>query len=223
MRSERVSSWLQNTSVSVFSAWTMGAAFCTYFCMYAFRKPFAVGTYEGSVDLPVAGEMDLKIVFIISQVLGYATSKFLGIKIVSEMPPARRALAIVSFIGLAELALLLMAVLPAPYSAFALFLNGLPLGMIWGLVFGFLEGRTVSDLLGAGLCASFIVASGFVKTVGKWLLDAGVSEMWMPFATGLVFTAPLLFFIWMLAQVPPPDADDERLRTKRVPMDSQAR
>lgn len=23
------------------------AAFATYFCMYAFRKPFTVGTYEG--------------------------------------------------------------------------------------------------------------------------------------------------------------------------------
>ena len=223
MRSSAVSSWLAKASLPVFSAWTMGAAFCTYFCMYAFRKPFAVGTYEGSVELPFVAEMDLKILFVISQVLGYATSKFLGIKIVSEMPPARRAIAIVTFIGLAELALLLMAILPTPWNALALFLNGLPLGMIWGLVFGFLEGRTVSDILGAGLCASFIVASGFVKTVGKWLIDAGVAEVWMPFTTGLIFTAPLLLFIWMLAQVPTPDANDERLRTKRIPMDRQAR
>ena len=123
-------------------------------------SPSPWGPTRAPVELPFVAEMDLKILFVISQVLGYATSKFLGIKIVSEMPPARRAIAIVTFIGLAELALLLMAILPTPWNALALFLNGLPLGMMRGLVFGFLEGRTVSDILGAGLCASFIVASG---------------------------------------------------------------
>jgi hypothetical protein len=207
----------------VFTAWAMSAAFATYFCMYAFRKPFAVGTFEGTVALPGLPDLDLKILFIISQVLGYACSKFLGIKVVSELEPRRRAAAILAFIALAEVALLLFAIIPAPFNAIALVLNGLPLGMIWGLVFGFLEGRQTSDLLGAGLCASFIVASGFTKMVGKMLMATGIPELWMPFCTGLVFFAPLLVFLWMLAHVPNPTEADEQARTRREPMDAQAR
>ena len=105
----------------------------------------------------------------------------------------------------------------------ALTLNGLALGMIWGFVFGFVEGRRVSDLLGAGLCVSFIVASGFVKTVGLLVMEWGVSEYWMPFATGAIFLGPLGGFVWLLAKVPPPDKEDEAARVERVPMDKKAR
>ncbi|WP_438014194.1 DUF5690 family protein [Sorangium sp. So ce315] len=218
-----VTRWLERAPAPVFMAFAVIAAFATYFCMYAFRRPFAVGTFEGAVALPLLPALDLKSLYIIAQVLGYCASKFLGIKIVSEMPPHRRALAILVCIGVSEAALVLFALSPAPYAAVFLVLNGLPLGMVWGLVFGFLEGRRVSDLLGAGLCASFIVASGFVKTVGKITLGWGVPEAWMPAVTGALFFPPLLLSVWMLAQIPPPTAADEALRTRRAPMDRAAR
>ena len=31
-----------------FNLYAIAAAFTTYFCMYAFRKPFAAASYEGS-------------------------------------------------------------------------------------------------------------------------------------------------------------------------------
>ncbi|WP_437644049.1 DUF5690 family protein [Sorangium sp. So ce362] len=218
-----VTRWLERAPAPVFSAFAMLAAFATYFCMYAFRKPFAVGTFTGAVALPLLPDLDLKSFYIIAQVIGYCASKFLGIKVVSEMRPERRALAILTCIGVSEAALVLFALVPTPYAALFLVLNGLPLGMVWGLVFGFLEGRRVSDLLGAGLCASFIVASGFVKTIGKLTLGWGVPEVWMPAVTGALFFPPLLLSVWMLAQIPPPTADDEALRTRRAPMDRAAR
>jgi hypothetical protein len=65
--------------------------------------------------------------------------------------------------------------------------------MIWGLVFGFMEGRRTSEVLGAILCASFILSSGVVKSVGKWLMvDLDVSPFWMPAATGAIFMPLLL-------------------------------
>lgn len=207
----------------VFTLWAVIAAFATYFCMYAFRKPFAVGTFPGRVELPFGGALDWKTLYLIAQVVGCAASKFLGIKVVSELRPGRRAAAILVTVGVAELALVAFALVPAPWNAVCLVLNGLPLGMVWGLVFGFIEGRRVSDLLGAGLCISFIVASGFVKTVGRWVLAAGVGEAWMPAATGALFLLPLAGFTWMLAQLPPPDAADEAARTRREPMDAAAR
>ena len=150
-------------------------------------------------------------------------SKFYGIKFISEIRPEGRPIAIISMIGVAWLALLAFAVTPAPYNILFLFLNGLPLGMIWGLVFGFLEGRRFTELLGAGLSASYVVASGFVKNVGGNLLNSGVSEFWMPFATGAIFFPVLMLSVWLLSLLPPPTPEDERLRTKRRPMYAEER
>ncbi|MFX7854064.1 DUF5690 family protein, partial [Acinetobacter baumannii] len=76
--------------------------------------------------------------------------------------------------------MMLFAVLPAPWNVAAMFLNGLPLGLIWGLVFSYVEGRRTSEVIGAILCASFILSSGVVKSAGAWLLSLGVSVWWMP-------------------------------------------
>ena len=222
-KSSRLTRWLSRAPVPVFTAYCVTAAFFAYFCMYGFRKPFAAGKLSGSIDLPWVGALDLKTLYILAQVFGYCASKFLGIKVVSEIRASRRAVAILACIFVAEVGLVLFGILPAPYRAVGMLVNGLPLGMIWGLVFGFLEGRRVSDFLGAGLSASFILASGFVKSVGKSTLDAGVSEGWMPALVGLMFAPPLVLSVWLLSQVPPPTKEDEAARTKRAPMDAPAR
>lgn len=214
---------LAHASPAALGLYATVAAFCTYFCMYAYRKPFAAASYHGSVEIPGIGALDLKILYITSQVIGYATSKFLGIKVVAEMAPEKRALAILVFIGGAELALLGFGAVPTPWGGLFMALNGLCLGMIWGLVYGFLEGRTTSDMLGAGLCASFILASGVVKSAGTWLMHQGLLERWMPSVTGLLFAPALLLSVLALAQLPRPTAADEAARTKRVPMDGAAR
>jgi hypothetical protein len=145
------------------------AAFGAYSCMYAFRKPFTAGTYgEGSESY--------KATLVTAQVLGYTLSKFIGIKVIAEMPPARRAITLLALVGFAEVALFFFGLTPAPYNALWLFLNGLPLGMVFGLVLGFLEGRRHTEALAAALCVSFIVADGATKSVGAALLDAGVTE-----------------------------------------------
>jgi len=190
--------------------------------MYAYRKPFAVATYEGSFTL-LGVAIQTKIAFIIAQVLGYTASKFLGIKLVSEMTAAHRARAIVLSIATAQGALCLLAIAPPGLDALCLFVNGLALGVVWGLVFAFLEGRTTSDLLGAGLSVSFIVASGVVKSVGKAVLDWGVAERAMPAFTGALFALPILLSIWLLSQLPPPTLEDEAQRLHRQPMDAAAR
>jgi MFS family permease len=219
----RITRWLERSNVGVFSAYAIIAAFCTYFCMYAFRRPFAAADFEGQVDLPWGGTISWKVMLVVSQVLGYTISKFAGIKVVSEMTPARRGLTLIGLIAVAELALLIFAFLPRPWAALALFMNGLPLGMVWGLVFSFLEGRKTTEALGAGLSASYILASGAVKTVGALVLTWGVSEEWMPFVTGLLFFPPFVFFVWLLTLLPKPTAEDEALRTRREPMDKAAR
>ena len=215
MYSKHIRAWLNRSGGFSFSAFAILAAFSTYFCMYAYRKPFAAGTFEG---LELWG-VEYKIVLVVSQVFGYTLSKFLGIKFVSEIKPHQRVFGIILLIGLAEVALLFVGLVPSPYQFIFMFLNGLPLGMIWGLVFSFLEGRRYTEALGAGLSASFIVSSGVVKAVGLYTMQAwGVTEFWMPFVTGLIFFFPLLFSVWLLGHLPPPNELDRALRTERVPM-----
>ena len=223
--SQKVRSYLEEARPAVFAAYAMVAAFSTYFSMYAFRKPFSAAVYQGfePLDLPGVGLIEYKTVLIISQVLGYCLSKFIGIKIISEMSSSRRAITLLGCIGIAWGALLLFAIIPAPYNTLCLFLNGLPLGMVWGLTFGFLEGRQLSDILGAGLSVSYIVASSMVKAIGLWLIDLGVPELWMPFATGAIFALPMAFFVFLLASMPPPSEQDIASQSAREPMDGAAR
>ena len=150
--------------------------------MYAFRKPVSAASYEGLKFL--GGEVDLKTAFVVSQIVGYALSKVIGIKVCPEIGRRRRAQGLVLMILLAELSLLLFAVLPNNLKVVAIFFNGLPLGMVWGLVVLYLEGRRTSEMLLAGLSCAYIVASSSVKVVGSWIMNSGVSEFWMPFAVG---------------------------------------
>lgn len=203
-----------------FSAYCITAAFCTYFCMYAFRKPFTAGTFEGVISWGVG----YKTVLIVAQMVGYAASKFIGVKVISEMAPQRRAVSILVLIGAAHASLFCFGLIPPPWNFLCLFLNGLPLGMVFGLVLSYLEGRRLTEALTAGLCVSFIVSSGCVKSVGRYLILAhSISECWMPFLTGLIFMPPLVLSVWMLAQIPPPKKEDVRLRSHRAPMTARDR
>ncbi|HWY64107.1 MAG TPA: DUF5690 family protein, partial [Rhizomicrobium sp.] len=217
---ERVRGWLSRAPAPVLAIYGGLMAFGTYFAMYGFRRPFTVASFADAAPVLV----EYKIALVIAQVFGYALSKVAGIKVVSEMPPQRRALAILLLIAAAELCLVLFALIPAPWNIPCLFANGLALGMIWGLVFGFLEGRRVSEVLGAMLCASFIVSSGAVKSAGAYVMLQGwANEYWMPALTGLLFVPLLLVCVGGLAVMPAPNAEDERLRVARTPMDGRAR
>lgn len=199
--------------------WAVVAAFGTYFCMFAFRKPFTVSQYSDVA----AWDWQYKTIAVVAQVFGYAVSKIIGVKVVSEMAPRHRAASIIGLILFAELALILFGLIPPPYNILCLFLNGLPLGIIFGLVLGFLEGRQRTEALAAGLCTSFILADGVTKSVGKSLLVAGVSEFWMPAVAGALFLLPLFGFVWMLSQTPQPSAADVAARSQRVQLNAAER
>src|SRR5262249_27202358 len=93
-----------------------------------------------------------KTALVTAQVLGSPLSKMIGSRVVAETTPARRATTILVLIALAEAALVLFAMAPSPLHVGCLFLNGLPLGMVFGMVLGFLEGRRMTEAMTAGLC-----------------------------------------------------------------------
>ncbi len=196
------------------------AAFGCYTSMYAYRKAFTAAVFSDMTFFTV----DYKVWLVIVQVLGYMLSKFYGIKFVSELDSRSRGLKLLALIGIAWLALLGFALIPAPYNIACMFLNGLPLGMIWGIVFSYLEGRRTTEFLAAVMSVSLVFASGFVKTLAQVLIGSfSVSEQWMPFCMGLLFALPMLGFVLLLEISPAPDSRDKQLRSERKPMTHQER
>lgn len=191
------------------------AAFLTYTMIFGFRKSYTVCTFDG---LRYFG-LNYKTILVLSQMIGYLMAKFYGIKFISELKRLGRYKIILLLVGIAWAAWFFFAIIPAPYNAVFLFINGFPLGMLWGVVFSYIEGRRSTDFIGASLAVSFIFSSGFVKSVGAWLLlEFHLSEFWVPFATGLVFVLPLLFFVYLIEKIPPPDEADIAARMNRTPM-----
>lgn len=165
-----------------------------------------------------------KTLLVLSQMLGYLAAKFYGIKFIAELKRLGRYKIVLLLVGIAWLAWLLFAFIPAPFNIIFLFMNGFPLGMLWGVIFSYIEGRKTTDFIGAALAVSFIFSSGFVKTVGGWLmLDFGVPELWVPFTTGAVFAIPLLLFIYGMEKIPLPTEEDIALRMNRTPMSAADR
>ena len=190
-------------------------SFGTYVFIFGFRKSFTVCTFDGLVFGPIA----YKTALVISQMLGYMLAKFYGIKFISGLQKVNRYKIIFLLTGISWLAWLLFAIVPAPYNVIFLFLNGFPLGMLWRVIFSYVEGRKSTDFIGAALAVSFIFSSGWVKSVGAWLMEQyHITEFWVPFCTGLVFALPLIICVYGLEKVPPPSEEDEMLRTKRIPM-----
>lgn len=214
-----VTRWLMRLPPFAFGIYAGAMAFGVYFAMYAFRKPFAAASFEQFT----VGGLDFKVVLVIAQVIGYALAKLIGVKVIAELPAHRRIAGILLQIGLAEAALLGFALIPPPWNAACLFVDGLALGMVWGMVFGFVEGRRQSELIAAILCASFILSSGVVKSVGEWVLLRGISQFWMPAATGALFAPLLLVCVAGLAVLPEPSVQDIAERMRRVPIDRAGR
>ncbi len=219
-RDSGIRRWLAHSNSVSVSLYLGLTAFCLYSCVYAFRKSFSVAVFDGVRFLGI----DYKIWLVTFQVMGYAASKFFGIKIISELKASSRTAGILITVVVAGLSWFFFAITPRPFNLIFLFTNGFPLGLVWGMVFGFLEGRRDTDALGAGMAISFIFSAGLCKSAGAFVMrDWHVSETWMPFITALLFTGPLLLFLWLLDQAPPPTAHDEQLRTRRQPMGKKER
>jgi hypothetical protein len=211
---------IKNNAEAMSTLWLMIGAFLCYTGMYAIRKSFLAAQYS---DIMWSG-FDLKTILVISQVIGYMVSKFIGIKVISELSPKRRISLLVSLVSFGLLMLLVFYLLPIKLKPIALFFNGLPLGMVFGVIFSYLEGRKNTELLAAALSATFIFSTGFVKTTGVWMIQSyGMDEFLMPFLTGAVFFPIFLTSIWMMNKAGEPSLSDIEQRTKRQPMSGKER
>lgn len=211
---------LLNSYPPVMVGWSVLAAFGAYFCMYAFRKPFSALTYEG---VEVYG-WAIKSVLVIAMVLGYFASKVIGVKIISELTPTLRRFLAIGLIVVSEIAWVIFGSVPLEVKPFVIAIAALPLGMVWGLVFSYLEGRNLTELLAVGLCVSGVVSSGVLKSITRSIDQLGTIETyWIPAVVGAFFLPLFMLFLWMLEQIPAPTQADIENRKPRMAMDNSAK
>jgi MFS family permease len=203
----------------LFIIWAGGGVLVAYFLVYALRKAFTAATFEG---LYLWG-LDYKVIISICQIAGYLLSKYCGIKIVSELKRKHRLPAIIlSALG-AELSLVLFGLIPCPFNFFLLFFNGLSLGCMWGFLFGYIEGRHLTDILAGFLGVSIIISSGAAKSFGLYVLSFDVSPFRMPAIIGGIAMPLLAGISFLLDQLPEPTAEEKNEKSERVPLDKNQR
>nr|WP_129730621.1 DUF5690 family protein [Parabacteroides goldsteinii] len=204
----------------LFILWAGGAALLSYSLVYALRKPFTAASFENAEFF----DMDYKVVVTISQILGYVISKFIGIKLISELKPEERFKFILTSVLLAEASLILFGLLSTPFNVAAMFLNGLSLGCMWGVIFSFIEGRRVTDILASLLGVSMVISSGTAKSVGLYVMNhLQVSEFWMPALIGTVALPLLLLLGWALNKLPEPNKEDIAMKSERETLNGKQR
>ena len=200
--------------------WAGGAALLSYSLVYALRKPYTAAAFEG---LTFFGS-DYKVAVTTIQILGYVIAKFFGIKIISELKRENRFRFFVASAVLAEAALVGFGLLPAPYNVVAMFVNGLSLGCMWGVIFSFIEGRKVTDILASLLGVSMVFSSGVAKSFGLFAMnEMQIDQFWMPAAIGGIALPLLVLMGYLLKCLPHPTDEDIALRNERVTLDGRGR
>lgn len=200
--------------------WAGGAALLSYSLVYALRKPYTAASFEGFDFFGT----DYKVAVTTIQILGYVIAKFFGIKLISELKKECRFKFFVCSAVAAEAALVGFGLLAPPFNVAAMFLNGLSLGCMWGVIFSFIEGRKVTDMLASLLGVSMVFSSGVAKSFGLFAMnEMHVGQFWMPAVIG-AFALPLLVFMgYMLKRLPHPTEEDIALRNERVTLDGNGR
>ena len=204
----------------LFILWAGGAALLSYSLVYALRKPYTAAAFEGLEFF----NMDYKVAVTIVQILGYLIAKFAGIKLISELKKETRFRFIVIASVMAELALVGFWLLPAPYNLFVMFFNGLALGCMWGVIFSFIEGRRVTDLLASMLGVSIVFSSGTAKSIGLFFMNTlHVDPFLMPVLIGGLALPLLLLLGYSLSRLPQPDEHDIASKSKRETLNGKQR
>lgn len=204
----------------LFILWAGGAVLLSYSLVYALRKPYTAAAFA---DLELFG-IDYKIAVTTIQIVGYLIAKFVGIKLISELKREKRFLFFVSSVIVAQASLVAFGLIDAPYNAFVMFINGLSLGCMWGVIFSFIEGRRVTDILASLLGISIVFSSGFAKSIGLYVMnEVHVDQFWMPALIGAVALPLLLLLGWALKKLPNPNQTDIAHKSERVAIDGKQR
>ncbi len=203
----------------IFEALLIGlTTFCIYTCMYAIRKPFTALVFDGKLL-----GFGIKSWMVIAQLLGYTCSKFFGISFLGTLKRKNRSKTISTLLFFSVIPLFLIPLTSIQFWPLWFFLNGFPLGLIWGLVFSFIEGRRLTELIGAILACTFIFSSGMVKSLAIYLQEIHYITNWIPVIIAAIFYIPSIFFSYLLEKLPEPSEQEKLENAPRQPLNKTER
>ncbi|MBU6324445.1 MAG: hypothetical protein KJS92_03070 [Bacteroidetes bacterium] len=188
--------------------------------MYAIRKPYTAFTYSGFVFLG----LPLKAWFVIAQILGYALSKWIGIGFIGSLKKTNRLQVLLILLTVAAFPLLLLPYTGIEVQLLCMFISGFPLGLVYGVVFSWIEGRRFTEFLGAILACTFVFSSGFVKSAALFLsATMGWSEFQTPGYMALIALATAFPMAILINRTSDPDELDIQHRKLRLHADQATR
>ncbi len=201
--------------------WLLGLlVFLVYTCMYAIRKPYTAYTFSGNSWLG----LDIKAWFVIAQISGYAISKWVGISWMGKLVQRNRGTVLLILLTSATLPLLAMPYLPPAGKTVCLLLNGFPLGLVYGILYSWVEGRKHTEIIGSILACTFVFSSGLVKSGSLYFGQTfGWSDWQAPGFFALIALCIAVPFIALLNRMPGPDSEDIALRSERVAANQEIR
>jgi len=214
----KLTRYLATCNTAILTIFTVVVAFSAYFSIYGISVSLFAATFDG---VKVFGVMELKVAFSIAQMLGYAVGKIGGIMVIPTLKRDQRCPALIALALAGEAPLVLFGCLPPAGQVVMVFLSGIPLAWLWGILVMYLEGRRTSEFLLMGLYLSVMVASGVAKSIAAAVLGAGVSESWMPASCGAVSAVIFIMFVILLDCIPDPSDADKKQKSERKAMTQQ--
>ena len=179
-------------------------SFTTYSCMYAIRKPFAGFIYPNTL-----WGWNIKNWMVIAQLVGYTLSKFVGISWIGQLKRHNRRELLIILLFSASIPLWIMPFVRCEIWPLLMLSNGFPLGIVWGIVFSYIEGRDFTEFIGAILACTFVFSSGFVKFIALELHQ--ILEMPPIHACATLSAAACILAAivsYFLDKTPPPTQDE---------------
>ena len=225
----RLRRWLARRSPWGRASYAMVCTCVCYIFTYLWKQPIFVLPLD-VLNAPVApgSRVDLQTAFAMSQTVAFFAAKPFAIVFIAS-PRFYRA-------RVAWLCLFYVLAAACMGGGLALFhgrglaqalcvgLSAFAASFIYGGLLTFLEGRRQTEAMLAALNFAVVVAGGFSRGVGAFLLEAcGVSARYMPLAAVALALPVTTAATVLLGALPPPSAADVRARGARGAMPAAAR
>ncbi len=198
---------LIKTTISV----ALTASLC-YFCTYMITTAIFAGTYNTSGTFG-----NTKTALTVAQLLGFVIGKLLGAFLLGRVKKQDRFSLLTLIFILSTVPMIIFGLLPIDGQVVMMFLSSIPFILSWGFIVFYVEGRHATTLIVMFVYMALIMASGIAKTVATLILNAGVSDSWMPAVCSSMGMVLCILFSYMLSLAPPPTQLETDLRQSREP------
>eukprot|EP00002_Diphylleia_rotans_P021602 TRINITY_DN4204_c0_g1_i1.p1 TRINITY_DN4204_c0_g1~~TRINITY_DN4204_c0_g1_i1.p1 ORF type:complete len:282 (+),score=50.53 TRINITY_DN4204_c0_g1_i1:114-959(+) len=191
------------------------SAFVAFSCTFAIRTTLYVGEFRDEY----LGFLQLKVAFALFQTMGFFLGKFPSTAFIPTVPESKRFVTCSGLYAASVFFFCGVGLLSSPLlQCICVFISGLFISPLWGVIIMYLEGRALTEALLSVLSLSPILASGVARFLGVTLLRLGFTDHTMPMMASALSLAAFTLSMKVLDCMPPPSELDVALRSKRKPI-----